>query len=275
MGREKGPNRLNTLLLTSSVSSVMSSSEPRAEPVVLSFIVPAHDEEELLPRTLASLADAIRVLADHCEIVVVDDASTDRTAAIAGEFGAEVVSVDHRQISRTRNSGARASKGEFLIFVDADSAVSARLIRSALVAMRRGAVGGGARIRFDGHVPRWGRAIEWISNHVYARAGLAPGSFLFCTRAAFDEAGGFDESLFGAEEAAFSRELGKLGDFASLREEVITSGRKVRAYSAREVLGTLFRLGIHPSRLRSADSPELAIWYGDRRPDPEKGTVAL
>lgn len=246
----------------------MSTPENRAEPIALSFIVPAHDEEELLPRTLGALQEAIRVLADGCEIIVVDDASTDRTAEIARGFGARVVNVENRQISKTRNAGGRVAEGDFLIFVDADSVVSARLVRSALVAMRRGAVGGGSRIRFDGHVPLWGRAIEWISNHLYARAGLAPGSFSFCTRAGFEEVGGFDETLFGAEEAAFSRELGKRGDFASLREAVLTSGRKLRAYSAREILGTLFRLGVRPSRLRSADSPELAVWYGDRRRDP-------
>lgn len=272
---EKAPKSLNTSRTVSSDWVVMRTPENRPEPVVLSFIVPAHDEEDLLPRTLASLDDAIRVLADRCEIVLVDDASTDRTSAIAKDFGARVVSVDHRQISRTRNSGARAASGDFLIFVDADSVVSARLIRSALVAMRRGAVGGGSRIKFDGSVPRWGRAIEWLSNHVSASVGFAPGSFLFCTRRAFEEAGGFDETLFGAEEAAFRHELGKLGDFVCLREEVITSGRKVRAYSAREVLGSLFRLRLRPSRLRSAESPELALWYGDRRPDPEKATLAL
>lgn len=242
------------------------------EKPTLSFIVPAHDEEELLPRTLESLQEAIRVLADRCEIIVVDDASTDRTPEIAREFGARLIQVQLRQISRTRNAGARQAEGDFLIFVDADSVVSARLVRSALVAMRRGAVAGGSRIRFDGDVPCWGRAIEWLSNHVYARAGLAPGSFLFCTKAAFDTTGGFDETLYGAEDAAFSRELGKLGAFASLREEVVTSGRKVRAYSGREVFGALFRLGLHPDLLRSADSPELDVWYGERRADPGSPT---
>ncbi len=246
----------------------MPAAETPLDPITLSFIVPAHDEEALLPRTLAALEDSIRVLADTCEIIVVDDASGDRTPEIAREKGARLVQVQNRQISKTRNAGAVAARGDFLIFVDADSVVSSRLVRSALVALRRGAVAGGSRIKFDGEVPRWGHAIEWISNHVYARAGLASGSFLFCTRAAFDQAGGFDESLFGAEEAAFSRELGKLGKFATLRDEVITSGRKVRAYSAREIFGTLVRLGIRPSLLRSADSPELAVWYGERRPDP-------
>jgi len=236
--------------------------------VTLSFIVPAHDEEELLPRTLESLHEAMRVLIDRCEIIVVDDASSDETPEIAQAHGARVVSVAHRQIAKTRNAGAREAVGEYLIFVDADSAVTPRLVRAALVAMRRGAVGGGARIRFDGAVPRWGRVIEWVSNHLYAGAGLASGPFLFCTKAAFEEAGGFDETLYGAEEAAFSRALGKLGRFASLPQEIVTSGRKLRAYSAREILGTLFRLGLRPSLLRSADSPEIAVWYGDRRADP-------
>lgn len=236
--------------------------------VDVSFIVPAYDEEELLPRTLQALRAAEREVSDSVEIVVVDDASTDRTGEIARQAGARVVSVNHRQISRTRNAGARAARGRYLVFVDADTVVTARVVRSALIALRRGAVGGGSRLRFDGEVPRWGRVIQWSANHVYARAGLASGSFLFCTRESFERAGGFDEALYGAEEAAFSRALGKLGPFVSLRDEVVTSGRKLRAYSAREILGSLLRLAARPSRLRSPEAPELAVWYGDRRTDP-------
>ncbi len=87
---------------------------------------------------------------------------------------------------------------------------------------------------------------------------------MFCTRAAFDAAGGFDERLFAAEEIAFSRAIGRAGRFVILREPVLTSGRKLRASSTPGMPGTLIRLLLAgPGGLRSRD--RLALWYGPGR----------
>ena len=74
---------------------------------------------------------------------MVDDASTDATSAIARQQGAQVVRVEHRQISATRNAGARRAHGAVLFFVDADTLVNASAVHSALRVVRAGAVGGG------------------------------------------------------------------------------------------------------------------------------------
>jgi glycosyltransferase involved in cell wall biosynthesis len=122
---------------------------------VISFVVPAYNEELLLGATLRRLNAAAETLGESHEIIVADDASSDRTVAVAKEHGARVVEVAHRQIAATRNSGARAAKGDFLIFVDADTLVDAPVVRAALQAMRNGAVGGGCDFQFDGRVPLW------------------------------------------------------------------------------------------------------------------------
>jgi glycosyltransferase involved in cell wall biosynthesis len=237
---------------------------------VISFVIPAYNEELLLGRTLRALNDAVRPLGEEFEVVVADDASSDGTAAVAREHGARVVLVSHRQIAATRNAGAREAHGEVLIFVDADTVVTAAAVRAAIAALRAGAVGGGCAVRFDGRLPLYGRLIAALAPSVYRALGLAAGCFLFCTREAFRAAGGFDERLFAAEEAALSRALGRQGRFVVLREHVTTSGRKVRAYSAREVLGLLARLAvIGPKAVRQRQG--LDIWYGERRTDPESG----
>ena len=98
--------------------------------------------------------------------------------------------------------------------------------------------------------------------------GLASGCFLFCTRAAFEAVGGFDETLFGAEEAAMSRALHGQGRFVVLRRRVTTSGRKLRAYSGREILGLLARLVLAgPKSVRTREGWD--VWYGERRRDPD------
>jgi glycosyltransferase involved in cell wall biosynthesis len=234
---------------------------------VISFIIPAYNEERLLGDTLDAVHTAARVLDEAYEVVVADDASTDQTAAIAERGGARVVRVSHRQIAATRNSGARAAKGDFLIFVDADTLVNEVVVRKALAALRGGAAGGGSAIRFDDPVPLYARVLLPLCVRLYRAARLASGCFLFCSRRAFEKAGGFNEGLFGAEELAMSQALRRQGRFVILREAVTTSGRKLRIYSGWELWRVLCGLGLggwNSVRDRSG----LEIWYGERRDDP-------
>jgi glycosyltransferase involved in cell wall biosynthesis len=235
---------------------------------MISVVIPAYNEERLLGATLAAVHAAAPAAGEPYEVVVADDASTDRTAAVAERGGARVVHVRHRQIAATRNAGARAAAGDLLIFVDADTLVTAAAVRGAIAALRGGAAGGGAALRFDDPVPRYARLLLPAVNRLYRAAGLASGCFLFCTRPAFEAAGGFDETLFGAEELAMSRALRRQGRFVVLRDAVTTSGRKLRAYSGREILTTLCRLGVR-GWAGVRDRGGMDIWYGDRRDDPK------
>src|SRR5207253_1097700 len=124
-------------------------------------------EELLLGRTLRAVNEAARSLGEPFEVVVVDDASTDGTAAVAREHGARVVAANHRQIAATRNAGAREAHGEMLIFVDADTVVTAAAVAAAAGAMRAGAAGGGCAFRFDGRLPLYGRLMEAIAAPLY------------------------------------------------------------------------------------------------------------
>jgi len=230
---------------------------------MISFIVPAHNEEALLGTTLAALHDAGRAVGDLYEIVVADDASTDSTAAIAAEQGARVVSHDRRQISASRNVGARAAAGEWFFFVDADTLVNTAVVRAAMQALHKGAVGGGCVFRFDGKLPAYAVLMQWFTTPLYRLFGVAGGCFLFCTREAYLTAGGFDEELFAAEELAFGQRLKRQGRWVILRERVITSGRKLRAHSAWEILQVIARVVIRgPQSFRRREG--LEIWYGPR-----------
>jgi glycosyltransferase involved in cell wall biosynthesis len=235
---------------------------------VISFIIPAHNEQRLIGRTLAAIKRAARSLDEPFEIVVVVDSSNDATAAIALEHGVVVQFVSHRQIARTRNAGARVASGDKFIFVDADTVVSKAAVLGAVKAMRDGAAGGGCAFTFDGWIPLYGHALKIAAVPIYRLAGLASGCFLFCTRTAFEAVGGFDETLFGAEEAPMSRALRHVGRFVVLRSFVTTSGRKLRAYSGRELLGFLAKLALAgPKSIRRREG--LDVWYGPRRDDPK------
>jgi glycosyltransferase involved in cell wall biosynthesis len=231
---------------------------------MLSFVVPAHNEERFLGKTLESIHSAAREIGLPYEIVVADDASTDGTAAIAEQGGARVVTVNHRKISATRNSGARAATGDRLIFVDADTQVDAAVVRAALAAMDAGAVGGGAGVRFAEGAPGWATAMMWTTVRVMRAMRLAAGCFVFSTRAAFEAAGGFDEDYFGAEEVWFSYALKRHGRFVVLREAVVTSPRKFESRTFGQTLGLMLRLTLRgPRGLR--DRRNMGFWYEDKR----------
>src|SRR5687767_726220 len=109
--------------------------------VMISFVIPAHDEARLIGATLRAVHAAARELQLAYEIVVVDDASTDATAQIARDLDARVLPVSHRHIAATRNAGARHARGERLVFVDADTRIDAAVLRAALRALDAGAAG--------------------------------------------------------------------------------------------------------------------------------------
>ena len=234
---------------------------------MISFVVPAHNEELLIGRTLDAIRSAAEQVGEPYEIVVVDDDSSDRTGTIAREHGASVVRVAHRQIGRTRNAGAQASTGDTLIFVDADTIISAATLTATMRAIQEGAVAGGAELRLDGQLPWHGWVLLWLVRTGMRLGRLAAGCYLFCTRAAFEGAGGFDERLYASEEIALSRALARQGRVVILRETVESSGRKLRTHSGWEILTLMSAVARQGSRaLRSRE--HLELWYGRRRSDP-------
>jgi len=222
---------------------------------VISFIIPAHNEQELIGGTLSALHQATSALDEPYELIVVDDASTDRTGAIAQEHGAILIAVNNRQIAATRNAGARTANGDKFFFVDADTMVTEQALRAAIRALRRGAVGGGCATRFDGQMPVYAMVLERLLPPILHVFALAPGCFLFCTRKAYLAAGGFNEAMYWGEEVAFCRRLKGQGRFVMLREFVITSGRKLRSHTALGLLRVAARLAL---KRHGA----LEYWYG-------------
>lgn len=234
---------------------------------MISFIVPAYNEEQCLAETLDALHSTGVALGEAYEVLVADDGSTDQTAAIAEQKGAIVVSAAHRQIAATRNSGAKVATGDWLIFVDADTLVNVDVVRAAVEAMRAGAVGGGAGLCFDEPVPAYARFLLRVIVRIFRVTGVATGCFLFCTRDAFTAVGGFDERYYGAEEIVMSRALKRQGKFVILKQTVTTSARKLRTYSTRETIQMMVRMALRGTKaLKQRQGME--FWYAERRADP-------
>ena len=232
---------------------------------MISFVVPAYNEENYLAPTLAAIHEAARAVGEPYEIVVANDGSTDETAAVAEAGGARVVGVQKRQIAGTRNAGAQAAQGEWLVFVDADTQVNAAVVRGAVEALRAGAVGGGAAVRFaEGDGPRWLQWFMVVFVPLFRWAKYAAGCFVFARRDAFEAVGGFDEAFYASEEIHLSRALGKRGRFVVLREPVITSARKTRSHSFWAMSKLMLMIAIRGEK--GLKTRELtSFWYPEKR----------
>jgi glycosyltransferase involved in cell wall biosynthesis len=232
------------------------------------IIIPAFNEEPYLPATLGALASAMAGVDLPGQVIVVDNNSTDATAQVAAEHGARVVFEPINRISRARNAGAAEANTPYLVFIDADTQVSAQLLRTALERMVSGQTcGGGSTLVFDHAPPRTEvmvRAWTWISKTL----SLAAGSFIFCLREGFEAIGGFSEALYASEEIWFSRKLKRWGRERNLGFEVldidpvVTSARKLEWYSPMRIAIHTLVLALLPFlvRFRSMCGP----WY--RRP---------
>jgi glycosyltransferase involved in cell wall biosynthesis len=179
---------------------------------IYSIIVPAYNEERLLPATLEHLQRAMRKTTFPGELIVVDNNSTDRTGEIARNLGARVIFEPENQISRARNTGARAARGNYLIFVDADTFLDAPLLGRALALLNHGTCcGGGAVIAFDRPVTGLHKGILAFWTVLSRCLRLAAGCFVFCRKDAFDAIGGFSERVYASEEIWLSRRMRQWG----------------------------------------------------------------
>jgi glycosyltransferase involved in cell wall biosynthesis len=145
---------------------------------MLSFIIPAHDEEASIGAVVRAIADAATEAGLAHEIVVAADTCSDRTAELAAAAGACAIVVAYRQIAATRDAGARAALGDPFVFVDADTLIGADVVRGLAAAMAAGAVGGGAAVRSDEPTPRWVRwtlpLFTWLARRMRFTGGCFP-----------------------------------------------------------------------------------------------------
>lgn len=243
-----------------------------------SIIIPAYNEEDFLPGTLAALEVAMDEVGERGQVVVVDNNSSDGTAEIAKKQGARVVFEPVNQISRARNAGAAVAEGRYFIFLDADTQVSGSLLKVALENLESGkCCGGGSVVTFDKATGVTDKLVDlwtWIS----VRFSVAAGSFVYCLREGFEATGGFSEAVYASEEIWFSRRLKAWGKRRGLEfrivktAPVVTSSRKLDWYSPFTILLSLVVLTLFPFAVRFRSL--CGLWYkrptGSSSKDAEK-----
>lgn len=239
----------------------------------ISLVVPAYNEEKLLPRLLDSV-DLARARYSGgpaaVEVVVADNASTDATAEIAGSRGCRVARVEKRAIAAARNGGAAIASGEILCFLDADSEIhpdTFDVVRRTLETGRF--VGGATGVRFE----RWslGLATTFAVMMPVVWATRMDTGVVFCRLDDFRAVGGYDESRLFAEDVVFLLALRRLGKSRGQRlarprgAKALTSARKFEKHGQWHYLTTGLAVALRSLRSpRVADEFARRYWYEDR-----------
>jgi glycosyltransferase involved in cell wall biosynthesis len=247
---------------------------PEGPPPRISLVIPAYNEERYLPRLLDTVEAAAR---RHprgpaaVEVIVADNASTDRTAEIARARGCRVVPVAKRCIAAARNAGGFAARGEIVAFVDADMRIHGgtfNAIEQALASDR--IVGGATGLTLE----RWsfGLVVTFVAILPVVWLTRFDSGLVFCRRSDFLATGGYNESFRLAEDVAFLYALRRVGRRKRMRltrltqVKAVASTRKFDEHGDWHYLTTLPRLMLGMLfRQRGAVSEIERYWYEPNR----------
>ena len=222
---------------------------------MLSIIIPTKNEEIYLPLLLASIRTQTQ---QPTEIIVADAASTDRTRAIAIEYGCRVV--DGGMPGPGRNRGAETASSDFLLFLDADVQLQdPNFLKSALADMQE------RQLDFatcDIH-PISDKRLDLFFHECYNKYARlsrplhahAPGFCLFARRVLHEKMGGFDETVVFCEDhdyAQRSRQVGRFGFLSSSIRIPVSTRRLDRDgrlnIAVKYMLGELHLITVGPIR---------------------------
>jgi glycosyltransferase involved in cell wall biosynthesis len=177
----------------------------------VSIIVPALNEEQYVAECIESLLD-IDYPAGSYEIIVVDNGSVDSTVSIVRSYPVKLLECRDVRVGAVRNFGVHHAKGEIIAFTDADCIVPRSWLRSAIDTMTQfdaDAVGGICLLRGS---PTWVET-SWVvnPNPETGMASTLNGSSIVVCRDAFEQVGGFNESMNAGEDTDFADRLLRSG----------------------------------------------------------------
>lgn len=207
----------------------------------LSVIVPAYNEEAYLTDCLLAVSAALRSSSERgpYEIIVVDNASTDGTAAVAARIpGVRVVHEPRKGLTRARQRGFEEASGDILAYVDADTRMPHDWIGRVLDAYDRAGdlvCVSGPYVYYD--LPAVKTALVRLYWLLLARPTyrftryMAVGGNFAARRDALAKIGGFDTTIsFYGEDTNIARRLAAVGRVVFDMQLVMhTSARRLRA----------------------------------------------
>ena len=194
------------------------------------------------------------------QIIVVDNASTDRTAELAQSAGATVVHEAERNIARVRNAGAANASHDVLIFLDADTLVPTELLARIARIMADPMCIGGAVDSLHRSNSLIVRAYLKFWRILGFMGGMAQGACQYCRKSVFQELDGYDETWYLGEDVDFYLCLKRHARQRGLQTCLIRDLQVMPSPRRRNNLGNAY-----PLRMQSESSNKLSEESGDHR----------
>ena len=229
--------------------------------MLLSFVVPAYNEEAYLGACLESILQQTRGLEHLTEIIVVNNASTDRTRDIALSYPrVQLVDELRKGLPYARQAGFLASTGTLIANVDADSRLSPGWVDKVLTIFREYEGRQPALVSLSGPLfyydltPRQQRLVHvfyliaWLTyatNKYILRVGsMVQGGNFVLSRSALEAIGGYDTSItFYGEDTDIARRLNSIGKVLFTFDlKMLSSARRLKHEG---MLTIAFRYGLN------------------------------
>lgn len=230
----------------------------------ISFVVPAFNEEALLPSCIAAIRAEIARAGIEAELIVVDNASTDRTSEVARAAGVTLVQEPTKGLVAARRAGFLASRGTLVANIDADTLIPAFWIDRVLAAFAKDpklvTLSGPydyydvpMRLRLSARVFYGVAFCTYSFNRwVLGVGSMVQGGNFVVLRAAMESIGGFsDDFEFYGEDTDVARRMSKVGNVTFTWELMAqSSGRRLQGdglfmtgvrYSANYIWATFLR----------------------------------
>jgi len=183
----------------------------------ITFVIPAFNEERLIPLAIQSIREEMAGRPNDYEILVVDNASTDRTAEVAAERGARVVQELKRGIVPARQAGYLHAKYDLLANIDADNAVPAGWLDKALGALDPATVVVTGPLVYPEFSPlmqvltKFFYFLGRISHHTLGT--MVQGGNFIVRKSALDAVGGYNtDVVFFGEDTDFAVRIAMVGN---------------------------------------------------------------
>jgi len=209
----------------------------------LSFVIPAYNEETLIGECLKAISKATESKKYDIEVIVVDNASTDKTTEIAGSFeGVKIVKEPHKGIVWARKAGFLASTGDLIANIDADGILPPLWLDSVFSEFNKDPLLlalSGPYIYYDLSFSKRlmtkffyviGYISDWFNGVFFNKRSMLQGGNYVVRREALLKIGGFDTTIeFYGEDTDMGRRLHKIGKVKwTFSLPMYTSGRRLK-----------------------------------------------
>lgn len=240
----------------------------------ISIVIPAHNEEELLPATLKALKKQDY---PHYEVVVVANGCTDRTGEVAQGLCDQYFELRQRGLGPARNLGAEKARGDLLLFLDADTILEPNALGIIAKKFTRGHASG--TLRGEPDRPRTSyKMIYMLKNMVHkTHAHHGSSGVILCWKEQFEAVGGFNNELYLRENSDLMKKLRRFGDYKYIASTpAITSMRRYDKTGVNEMLLLWVRVWFlsnfsdirnqtyEEMCARPAISSKLALWFWNK-----------